>query len=289
MSEPFLRPLSFGDILDGAFSLYRRHFLVLFVSALIPLIPISFLSWTLEQSALAPDPEASGAETMFAVLLLVPLAAVAVPLLWAALTRQFAQAMRGGEVSLPDGYRMGARSILPLLGAGVLVVVAVAVLMLVASMVAAALIATAGLAGAVVTFVLIMLIMLVAFATLFAVVPAVVLEGKGPVRALQRSWELARGAWPRILGVMIVSWLITMLPIIGVAMVAGTGAAMFDPAQAAALSRGQVFVQQMAGLLSGALTFPFLVGCLVLLYYDRRVRTEAYDLELAVEGLAPVN
>ncbi len=286
MSEPYLRPLSFGEILDGAFSIYRRHFLVLFVSALIPLIPISLLSWIIEQSAASADPEVVGGEVLIAMLLLLPIAMIAVPLLWAALTRQFSQALQGKEVSLRDGYARGARAILPLIGVGILLVLAFFLLAGVAGIVAAVLATAAGVAGAVVTVILTLVIMLLVFAAVFAVVPAVVVEGKGPMGALRRSWELARGAWPRVVAVMVVATLITMLPVMGVMIAGGMGMAMFDPAQAATLSRGQIFIQQMAGLLSGALTSPFLAGCLVLLYYDRRVRTEAYDLELATEGLA---
>ena len=32
-------------------------------------------------------------------------------------------------------------------------------------------------------------------------------------------------------------------------------------------------------------TREFTLGCLVLLYYDRRIRTEAYDVEVAAEAI----
>jgi hypothetical protein len=47
-----------------------------------------------------------------------------------------------------------------------------------------------------------------------------------------------------------------------------------------------VAVQQLLSTLGYSLAIPFFVTTLVLLYYDRRARTEAHDLEGMVQELA---
>lgn len=296
MPQADLRPLGFGEILDGAFTLYRRHFVSFFVTALVPFVPIAILSaeFTRRSAALEVNPDTAVSDFpwgwMFATAIV---ATLGILIVWGALTREVSAAVTGGEVSAEDGYGTALRALLPLLGAGVLAwmvtVGAVALGTLLFGVATAAFALAGGLAA--VLFGLLgalALGFLFAFlaASLFAIVPAVVVEKLGPWTALKRSWRLSRGARWRIVGLILVSYLITVLPVLGVGVATGTLGAMLSPAAAAGMSPARLAFQQVAGTLSGALTTPFFVGCLVLLYYDRRVRTEGYDVELAAEGLA---
>lgn len=299
MPPPTLRPLDFGEVLDGSFSLYRRHFTTLFLTALITLVPLSLLSGTSVRQIMLLDPADTEAGTA-AFARLVPimlLSLLGFAVMWAALTREASQAIQGEEVSLTDGFARAGRAFFPLVGAGilaaVLMFVAIVALSILAGIVGALVIPALATGSRVVAAVIgvgVALLFgagsLLAAAALFAVVPAVVVEGRGPWGALKRSWQLSRGAWLRITGIFVVGYLIVTLPTLGVMVVTGTGSAMWDPTAAAALGTRQLFVQQLLGMASGALTLPFFVGCLVLLYYDRRVRTEALDLELAAAELA---
>ncbi|CAN5748942.1 hypothetical protein BH23GEM3_BH23GEM3_20350 [soil metagenome] len=297
MSAIPLRPLGFGEILDRAFTLYRHHFLVLFITALVYSIPLSLVSGMMASAAAAEDPEAMGFGWLGVFLVIGPVVVVG----WAALTRATAQAVTGGEVSVGDSYRRGLRAFLPLLGAIVVGYIALVVVMMVLGAVVAfgggRLIGAlgggfdtgaGGVLFATMFGLVFALVAIMAFAALFAVAQAVVVERLGPLAALRRSWQLSRGARLRVVGVVLVSWLIVMLPWMGVMLAAGLGTSIFDPAAAASMSTTQIVFQQGVGFLSGTLTFPFLVACLTVLYYDRRVRTEAYDLEVATEGLASV-
>lgn len=293
MSLAQLRPLDFGEVLDRAFALYRHHFVTLFLTALIPLIPVSLLSGGFARNAVMMDPEVVDPAIFAWMIPLFLVGSVGTVILFAALTQQLSQAFTGGEVSLADGYRRGFRAFFPLLGAGILAYIAIFAAVMAVSMVVGIVAAVALPAGGVVAGIVatvlgigFFVLTFAALATLFAVVPAVVVERRGPLDALRRSWQLASGARLRIVGVLFVAWLIMMLPMVGVMFIAGMGTAMFDPAAAATLSTGQFFFQQIVGFLSSALILPFFVGCMVLLYYDRRIRTEAYDLEMAAEGLA---
>jgi hypothetical protein len=121
-------------------------------------------------------------------------------------------------------------------------------------------------------------------ATLFAVLPAVVIEKVGPADSILRSFRLALGALPRVAGVVGVAFVIVFLPLIVVMAVTGGFQAFTDPG--AVPSAGSFWAQQVGNSLTSALTTPFMVAALVILYFDRRVRTEAYDVQLAADELA---
>ncbi len=295
-----LRPYSFGEILDGAFALYRRHLLVVVLTGLVLVTPLSLVTgFASVGMSTAAQPDGSFSAAGMSSLLLLGVALLGLVVAWGALTRQFSQAVTGGEVSFGDGVGTGLRSFLPLVGAGVVawfalaagvIVLAIGLMLVLGAAFAAAGSAisvgvggtVAGLVGGIATA----LLMLAFGAMFFAIIPAVVVERCGPFAALRRSWALARGAPFRVIGIVIVAALITTLPAIGIAALVGVGTGMWDPAAAAGLSTWQLVLQQLLSGVTAAFTTPYLVAALVLLYYDRRVRTDGYDLELDVQNLA---
>jgi hypothetical protein len=114
--------------------------------------------------------------------------------------------------------------------------------------------------------------------------PAIVLEGHGAVAGLRRSFALTKGAafW-RILGITLLAgfiagvagWLLGLpFSAIGLAIAAMAGQDT---------ESGQMmvtFVSHLSGLLSGAITTPFVAAVTGLLYIDRRMRLEALDVVL---------
>jgi hypothetical protein len=48
----------------------------------------------------------------------------------------------------------------------------------------------------------------------------------------------------------------------------------------------QLMTQQVLGWAVGVLTTPFMVSVIVLQYFDRRVRTEALDVQMMADRLA---
>ncbi len=120
--------------------------------------------------------------------------------------------------------------------------------------------------------------------TLFAVLPAIVIEKLGPADAVMRSIRLSLGAIPRVAGIVAITFLIIFLPMFFVMAVTGGFDAFTNPG--AVPSPASFWTQQVANSLMSALTTPFLTASLVILYFDRRVRTEAYDVQLAADELA---
>ena len=295
MSPATLRPLGFGEILDGAFTLYRRNFVTFAVTTLIPTLAMGagflLLGRGLFSTLASDDPmEIIGSffTGMFVLMIVSVLAAL---VMWPALTREAAQAYTGQPTSVADGFSFGLRAALPLLGAGILVWIGMMVAGFVVGLaltVVAGVLAVMGTVGQLLAG-LVMLcgylgFMLGSVAILFAVVPAIVVEGAGPLEALERSFTLARGALPRIVGLMLVTGLITYLPMLAALALTGGFTQMMNPQ--ALPTPAQFMTQMVLSMGVGILTTPFLASVIVLLYFDRRVRTEALDVRMMADHLA---
>lgn len=264
-----LRPLSFGEILDGAFTIYRRQFASLFLTALIPQLPViawgglyalviaGFGGGMPGQSAYSPGP---GVLIAFGLLTLPAIIGGVTAI--GAVTYQFSRAYTGTPITTGEALKRGLRSSVPLA----------------LSYLVVGIMAMFGLLAFLVGFFVVLI-------SAFAVAPAVVLERRGPVEAISRSWALIKGAWGEVFLVVFVAGLIAGLPasaVSGTATILGIIASHGDAGQAAAYqAAGQVL-----GSLLRTLTIPFSLGTTVLLYYDRRVRTEALDVQMMAESLS---
>lgn len=292
-----MRPRSFGEILDGGFQIFRRHFLVLGLTTLLPSAVSALATVALTRTMFSTqNPGAIG----FAFIPLWLAIMCITVLVWGALTWQTSEACTGAPVTVVDGLRAGARSFFRLIGTGILcymlvwvgLMVLVIPLGIVAAILIPALSAGGGGGAAGVVFALIgiasgigMLIGMVAVAGVLAcTLPAVVVEGLGPARAIGRSRDLTRGAVLRSGALLMVAFLITFLPTFAVMFLTGQLEGLFS-GQPVEPSLSTLFIQQMAMLAVGAFSTPFLAAVVTVLYYDRRVRTEALDVQLAAHRL----
>ena len=115
--------------------------------------------------------------------------------------------------------------------------------------------------------------------------PALVMEGVGVVTSLKRSWVLVRRSWWRVLGILILSAIITSLlttvvtiPITLIATLIGGFSESLLPT---------VLASGVATLVAGIITLPFSAAVTGLLYIDLRMRREALDIELVSAGVQP--
>lgn len=130
--------------------------------------------------------------------------------------------------------------------------------------------------------------------TLVLAPPATIVEGIGPGAALARSRALVRGAWWRSLGVLLLGAVVAAAGAV-VGIVAGiVGAATLTSAMSAsagvpsASAFGPYFLVLGAGIrVVGSAALPFGAGMVGLIYLDRRMRTEDYARELAVQAGVP--
>ncbi|OLT28201.1 hypothetical protein BJF83_01720 [Nocardiopsis sp. CNR-923] len=121
----------------------------------------------------------------------------------------------------------------------------------------------------------------IAVRILFAM-PVVVLERVGVFAALARSWNLTRGSWWRVFGVILLTTLLVQViggiltaPFSGTAVVLVIAFPM--EAWMPVVSGAIVYV---GTVVISAITTPFTVGVTTLLYIDLRMRREGLDLRL---------
>lgn len=110
----------------------------------------------------------------------------------------------------------------------------------------------------------------------------VVVEGQSGTGALSRSWSLAKGNGWRIFGTLFVAGLI--VGVVSVILVIPLTLLTLQNSGSA-----NWVLRAVSGSLISVLTTPFLVTTAVLLYFDARIRNEAFDLTVMARevGLTP--
>lgn len=292
MSTIPLRPLGFGEIVDGALQLYRRDFGLYYLIALLAAVPgyILMLVTGTDLAMLAIDDTVDPAAALGEMSVILGVALVAVVIGWVGmLAVAVAMVERNEEryVSVGMSYRGALRHLLPAAGAtilaAVLFVMVAGVIMFAGTLAAATLIFAGSIALTLIGIVSIGLlgVLLTVFwaAATFAIMPAVIIEGRGLIEALNRSLGLCRRGWLRVIGIMVVAWIIYTLPSVAVTVLFGLGDLFTSPETLGTVSARTQWLMNTANLLVGPLTTPFLVGSILVLFHDRRVRSEAYDLE----------
>lgn len=252
MAAPVLKPLSLGEVLDISFGLYRTLFTpLLLVTLATRAVPLLIEVYVETSGGLLAQP------LLYAVNLVlnVVLGAVAA----AASTFVIAENYLGRPLTAGAAF---ARST-PFIGRLILV----------------ALLSTLLLGfGAL----LLLIPFFILLPGLVLATPALVLEDlPGAVDALGRAWSLSRGFRFRVFVAMMVVFTLIAIPFIalGVFMVSqGTLEAT------RAMSSEGLLAVALAALIQ-TLVYPFLYAVLTVLYYDLRVRKEAYDLEVLAADL----
>jgi hypothetical protein len=115
------------------------------------------------------------------------------------------------------------------------------------------------------------------FSGLSVATPALVLEDIGAGKAMSRSWALTKGFRLRIVGLLFVVLIVLMIPFLAIG--AMGGAFQAEP------TTGSVVLVTVASGLVSLVIGPLLYCVLTLVYYDLRVRKEAFDLEMLAAGL----
>ncbi len=246
-----IRPLSFGEILDRAFRVLLDNFALLFGIAATVWIPSGII---LTSGSIIGRPAASILNLLFLM--------VAGPIMQAALTIAVAEAYLDRPIAIVEAYRAARPIVIPVLGTYLLVAVI--------------LLAPGLLVG--VTFLLskpLFVIVLIAYlGVMFYFIgcwaltgPVMIVERRFGMPAPRRSRQLVLGSWWRTVGILFVATLITSVP-------------------AAALAFLWAFIPVIGVILTSAtqaITGTYQLVALVIYYFDRRCRTEDFDLRLLAE------
>jgi hypothetical protein len=290
-----------GELLDSAFTLYRRNFrLILAITAIVqvPLALFSYIAYQLTgyQGAASRLQQltANGATVSLADLKapLITLASVGgavllvqvlliQPVATAAMTRAVGDVYVDKPRSVGAVYRAVGRRLGAVLGVSALLFLAGVGFVVLAGLVSLAAVVAIGPAGGV-------LLVLIFAATLFAVVfvytrwlfaaPTVILEQLGPVAALRRSWRLVRGSTGRVFGITLLVGLITGI-------LSGAVGALLSVVTQFGDDNVHLVLNQLATLIVSVLIQPISFIVVVLLYYDLRIRREAFDIEMLAASL----
>ena len=114
--------------------------------------------------------------------------------------------------------------------------------------------------------------------TFFAVaIPALILETTNISGAVGRSVTLVKNHFFRVLGVVIAAQVLNLVVSLGLSTAIGLLVRTGDNTTAAILGQG------VASAVAATLTTPYVAAVVVVLYFDLRIRGEAYDVQLLMQ------
>jgi hypothetical protein len=270
MSTPQLRPLGVGEILDVAITIYRRNARTLLTLVLVVVGPVEVLSALIQASALPDDdfitettPGTIEVEDDFWVNVAAFGAAGLLSFLGATIAtgacfKAIADGYLGEKAEWKPALGFAARRLHSILWVTFL----------------GALLAVLGL------FLLIIpgVYLYVAFAV---AVPVLLTEGLKGRKALGRSRRLVKGRWWGTFGVVVLGAI--LVGIVEGALLGLTAAVTtIDTADP---TLGSFLVNTAATVLASLIATPFAAAFVVVLYFDLRVRKEAFDLQLLAQQI----
>ncbi|WP_433474432.1 hypothetical protein ACQPZP_37660 [Spirillospora sp. CA-142024] len=117
-------------------------------------------------------------------------------------------------------------------------------------------------------------------------VPVVVLERQTVGGALRRAVTLSKGRWFRTFGTLSLAMLVTVLMGFVVLRIPFLFAQLvfFDDSSGSGPTMGALAVDTVGRIVSWSVVMPFDAGVIALLYMDRRMRREGFDLDLRTRG-----
>lgn len=274
MAQRILRPLSFGDLLDEMFDLYKKNFLLFAGIAGILIIPLSLIVYSA-----APKNAQSSLYTL--IMLLTSFIATA------AATWSVSRVYLGGSTTILESYKT-VMSRLPALLWTMVVAFGLLLLAFVPLLLASVFMSLAAIGGSMAGIGAIMLVMGIATAVLLVIFAfwvsfisqVVMLEGISGPKAIGRSRFLTAGNFGRIFLTGLLIGLINIVVTLVLTIPFGGIAAMFTPDQS-----GSGIAYGLSSGIASTLTTPIQIITFVLMYYDIRVRKEGFDLEMLAQNM----
>jgi hypothetical protein len=278
-----LRPLTLGELLDRTFFLYRKHF-VLFagIVALPQLIALGFQLVGLALGMRAATSLAFAAGSIFWLLASLGVYLTAYAGSQAATVVAVSEVHLGKPLSIIQAFSR-VRSRIPNV-----VLVMIAMMFVFTACIVFGVLPGILLQSGVVTFlgVLAMIVFVVVLFLMWSLAVAVtVLESKGLIGSIIRSSELTKGHRLRIFVILLLFlflvycvYMLCYVPVFAVvAVISGTN-------PQAVMGWAQVAIA-LSGFIAQCLVGPLMTLALTLVYYDERVRKEAFDIQLMMATL----
>ncbi|MEV0892790.1 hypothetical protein [Promicromonospora sp. MEB111] len=303
-----LRPLTLGELYDGAFGAVRHNpavtlgltaIIVVVAVAIGTLLSIPLTTWFTDLwgsffAELENDPamqDLGFTQDMLGVTygsllgtsLLLMLAS---PLAMGVMAVSVSDSVIGRKISVSDAWRRVAKRAWFLIGFSLLSTLVVLVAYVLAVGIVVGLFSvdpTLGVVGLLVVLAGLVVAGVWAFTRVILVPPALAVEGGGFWATFTRAWKLSRGSFWRVLGIYLLTSIILSVigQIVSLPIGAVLGLAMMSASDVAvAVSYGVTYV------ITGGMSVLFLGGVTALLYIDTRMRREGLDVQLQAAAAA---
>jgi hypothetical protein len=306
--ELALRPMSTSQVLDRTFYIYRNHFVLL--AGIGSLLPAMLLVMQLAFIPLGFPPRATAKTAPEALVILLlgyfccygVIYLVGTALAGGATVVGVSKLHLGQGVTIGEAYKqvfsrfwriVGVIVLLGLIVFGSLFIgEVIAIVVITFSAGSASIFArgSTGLAGigivlavtwAVAVFLGAIGAALFFYSKLALAIPACILEQLPVGVALRRSWYLTKGSVWRIMLVNLLTWVLSA--VLGLALtVPGQVLAATLPTKAQLIG---LVLQHLGGFIAGVVAGPIATTAIALIYYDQRVRKEAFDLQHMMEAM----
>jgi hypothetical protein len=304
-----LKPMSLSELLDRTFSLYRNNFWVFCGIMAIPQVVVAALSIALylnpatrTMPSYQPNPQnpfaalSAVVPSLLAGLLLLFLSAVVFAFSMSAVTYAVSGLCMGQPISIRKSYSMLRTRIFGLIGL-ILIILFVAFVFVFSGLLAGAIVGgtVGGLLGLITPILTAVFVMLALIAGLvlgfwllmrFSVsIPVYLLEGRGVFDSLARSGALTKGhRWRILVATLVMTLIVFVIRILFEWPF--TFPQLFHPRRVL-IPLWQHIGASLAGAVSGTLVGSLIWIAIVLIYYDVRIRKEAFDLEAMMTALGP--
>lgn len=254
------RPQSIGKTLDSGFKLFFAGFGRVFVLALVAAFVANLPSIVLGTKAQVADAEALRA-LGWKILALFLVAMILATALNTAILRRLALLGNGAAAddSISKSIAIGFKYLLPVFAGFILYGIAVG----------------AGMILLIVPGIFLLV-------SLYLFWPAIVVEGKGPIEALKRSYNLVRGNWWRTLTVMsipiflLIAFYFAAMFVIGIVLGVTSGG---DATALTTTVEKTALILHLLEVPVNAVSLALFYAVLVVLYHDLKLRKEGGDLE----------
>ena len=262
-AAPDLRPLSIGEILDVAIKIYLRNAWTLFRVVLVVVAPVEIVSALIQASAASNDADAASVSSHDVALYLSAIGAATVLGLLAntvatgASFKAVADAYLGEQPIWRSSLRFAFARLHSILWITIL-----------------------GGIATVVGFVFCIIPGIYLWIAFAVAVPVLLTAGVKGSKALDRSRALVRDRWWGTFGVVLLGTILAGVVAAAIGAVAGFAAGSTDANTVAGF-----LVNSVSGTLGSMISTPFTAAFVTVLYFDLRVRKEAFDLQLLAERI----
>jgi Membrane domain of glycerophosphoryl diester phosphodiesterase len=300
-----LRPLSVGEILDGAFQAVRanpRTMVGTSAAVVAAVTALSIVPEALLLNRLRDNPALTGRSTLLtdqldlvggvgeSRILTTVLTFVAVTMLDVLLIVPVSEAVLGRRMSAGAMWRRARGRLLAGLGLALLIGLLLgltSVVVLLPGIVVLGLGSTALGVLLLIAGVVALIVLLFLLSTRWSLAaPALVLENASVTTAMRRSWRIVRGSTWRVFGILLLAGILVTIGQSVVTFPVGLLAGLLavgqaSPYESLPITFAQLLVTGVGTIIAGAIFYPFSAAVSALLYIDMRMRREGLDVRLA--------